>query len=289
MKLDKAICTILVVIFLLVGSLSPLQAGNLSDPNMTKWGPKLTKAEIAAIARLSTKELAEMLKTGETLHAYAALDRLTANDGWKRNFDLLLSIAANKRGDMIVEGLVKPIKPSASDEDRRLVDKHLDFLKAQLKKDKPSVSRLQAIRSIARTVFLRGPGPIRSAFRPYKIADANNLKIPHANARVINILTSNLDSTNWRIRNAAIRWLGRVGANDLTKVDNVVTVLNAQLAKVKARKETKAEKAEKQNILRSLIHLKREVQEVRDAQGRYMRSKAAADKSAGTSGSTATK
>jgi hypothetical protein len=89
MKLDKAICTILVVVFLLVGSLSPLQAGNLSDPNMTKWGPKLSKEEKAIIAKLSRAELVEMLRSGDALHAYAALDRLKADEGWKRNFDLL--------------------------------------------------------------------------------------------------------------------------------------------------------------------------------------------------------
>jgi hypothetical protein len=189
---------------------------------------------------------------------------------------------------MIVEGLVKPIKPSASEEDKRLIDKHLNFLETQLKKDKPSVSRLQAIRSIARTVFLRGP--IRSAFRPYKIADANDLEVPYANARVIKILTSNVDNKDRSIRYAAIRWLGNVGANDLGKANNIAAVLNTQLAKVEAStEEQKIKTAMKKNIQRSLRNLNREIQEVRDAQMRYIRSKAAADKSAGISGSTATK
>ena len=125
--------------------------------NMTKWGPKLSKEEIARINQLPKAELVEMLKHGDTLYAYAALKRLKANGGWEKNFDLLLSIAAETRGDLIVEGFMtgpsSPVEVSGSKEAKQRVDKFLDFLEAQLKKEKPSVSRRQAIRSMAKTVF----------------------------------------------------------------------------------------------------------------------------------------
>jgi len=240
------------------------------DPNMTKWGPKLSKKELAKIAKLSTPELVNMLKTGDTLHAYAALKRIKANGGWKRNFDLLLTIAAEKRGDMIVEGLVRPIRTSAAAEDKRLVDKYLSLLEAQLKKDKPSVSRRQAIRSIAQTVFLRAA--IRPTWRPLtplalsdpNESDPNKLEVPYANARVLSILTRCLNNEDWQVRVAAIYGLDAIGANDLAKADNVVAVLKAQLAKEEASKEKKEVKAGMKKVIQhSVRRLDREINELR--------------------------
>jgi len=116
------------------------------EPDMTKWGPKLSDEESARIGALSLPELVEMLKTGDALHKYYALACLKADGGDKKNFDLLLNLARTGPGDIIVEGLVAPVKPSAPRQDRLRVDKFLDFLEAQLKDPSPSVSRPQALR-----------------------------------------------------------------------------------------------------------------------------------------------
>ena len=111
------------------------QSGALSSTagppdNMTKWGPKLSEEEVARIAGLSVPELADMLRTGDTVHAYAALSRLKADGGVARNLDLLLGIAAETRGDMIVEGLARPVEASAGDQEKQVVDRLLDLLEA---------------------------------------------------------------------------------------------------------------------------------------------------------------
>jgi len=281
MKVAKAICVISLGVFLLVGSQGTLWAEGSSepnttnsepnDPNMTKWGPKLSEEELAAIAKLSTLELLEMVENGETLHAYAALRQLKADDGLERNFDLLLSIAAETRGDMIVEGLVRPIKKSAGNKEKRIVDKFLDFLEAQLKKDKPSVSRRQAVRSIAQTVHISG----RPGWRRFRLADPNKLEVPYANDRVISILTSCLDSNDWQVRLVAVGWLGEIGANDLKKSDEIIASLNAQFAKEEAIEEKEPIKARRKEqikqIKKSLRRLNRKIDYLRKGLPEYYR------------------
>lgn len=96
MDMVKSIQVMSLATVLLVGCCgSPWpKKASVPDDMMTKWGPKLSEQELAAIAKLSTTELVDMLRTGDTLHASAALKQLKANGGWKKNFDLLLSMAA---------------------------------------------------------------------------------------------------------------------------------------------------------------------------------------------------
>ncbi len=203
--------------------------------NMTKWGPKLSEEELAEIAKLSVPELAEMLRTGDTMHRFAALDQLEADGGWRKNFDLLLGIG----GDMVVGGLLRrlcPLKTSAPVEDKQLVDKFLDFLQGQLKELKPSVSGPQAVRSIVRTVFHRDRGlPGMPGYTPPEI--------PYANDRVINILISCLDNDDWNVREEALNWLTNVGANDPAKIDYVIAALETQLTKEQASQENQEVRA----------------------------------------------
>ena len=185
------------------------------------------------ISKLPPQELADMLRHDfDIRNAQTALRILKEN--LPENIDLLLNIAAETRGNMIVEGgLIKPIKISASAEDKRVVDKFLDFLEGQLEKDRPSVSRIPAIRSIAQTVFITAGQP---AWRPYvplwdpnRPDHPNQLPVPYANERVVNILISNLDEKKWSVRGEVIRWLGYVGANDFANADEIVAVLETQL------------------------------------------------------------
>jgi hypothetical protein len=144
-----------------------------------------------------------------------------------------VSVASETRGDMRVEGLVRPIKQSASIEDKIRSDKFLSFLENELKKDNPSVSHRQAIRSVAETVFITSA--IRPAWRPYispsdtSISEPNKLPIPYANERVVQILTECLDSNNITIRREAIRWFGRIGSNDISSAGEIKKLLEKQL------------------------------------------------------------
>jgi hypothetical protein len=255
MRLKKSLQIILVGALLLLIGPNLIYAEDDSN-SLTKWGPKLSEEELVTIASLSTSELVEMLKNGDTLHAYAALKELRAGEGRKANFELLLNVAANTRGDMIVEGLVKPIKPSADAEDKRLVDKYLDFLEAQLKKVKPSVSHQQAIRSIAQTTYIKADiWPAWYSRKPAdpNIHDPNELLVPYANDRVVNILMRCLDNSDRRIREVAIRWLANVGANDITQIDSVIAVLNAQVDKELSRKDKEEIKTKMKNRIHSAL------------------------------------
>jgi len=242
-----------------VARIKTLYLGPVPDARMTKWGPKLSEEELAAIAKLSTTELVDMLKTGDTLHKFAALERLEANGGWKRNFDLLLSIAAERRGsgDMIVEGLVSATDESASAEDKCLVDKFLDFVEAELKKDKPSVSRYQAIRSIAQAVYRRRPLPTPTRT---KLEIIKHTKPPYGYGRAINILTSCLYSKDSSVRADAINALGAVGAQDMVRGNHIIAILETQLAKEETSEENKAvKKGLRKTIEHSLRMLRRQL------------------------------
>jgi len=211
--------------------------------NMTKWGPKLSGEEEARVAALSTPELIEMLKHGDVMHAFAALRQLRyveAHGGLAKNFDLLLGAAAETRGDMIVDGLVRPVRQSSSEEERQRTDRFIDFLTAQLHKEKPSVSPQQVVRSLAQTVY-NDWYPLMS-----RKEDPNQQPVPYANDRVVGILTECLDHSDRRAREAAIHWLGAIGANDLAKTGDVEALLKAQVAKEEAFAEKEPpEKREK--------------------------------------------
>jgi len=239
MDATKSITVMLLAMVLLAGchdSSRPKKDPHYPDDTMTKWGPKLSEEEQARIAKLSTAELVEMLKTGDTLHKFAALRHLRANGGWKKNFDLLLSIAADKRvgGDMIVEGMVSEIDESASAEDKRLVDKFLDFLESELKKDESSVSHSQVVRCLGQVVLRRrrAPRPMSS-----KLETIKHIKPPYGYRRVITTLISCLDNKDRNVSGDAIMWLGTVGAEDPALANKVIATLEAQLAKEKIREK----------------------------------------------------
>ena len=206
---------------------------------------KLTEKEIERISKLSIPELVELFKTGDTLQSYAAADQLTKGDRTKENFDMLLTLAGEIRGQAITEGLIKPIKMSSSDEDKLMVDKYLDFLESQLKKDKPSVPYEWAVRGIGQSINITSN---MSGWKTIdllsKIKDANEIDIPYANERATNILISCVDSNNFLIRREAIRWFGAIGANDPKKIDNMINILNDKLVKEQYINESEERKSE---------------------------------------------
>jgi len=193
----------------------------------TKWGPKLKKEELARIDALSKAELIAMLKTGETLHAYAALHRLRRDDALKRNVDLLLAVAAETRGNMIVEGLISPVEVSAAPADRLLVDKFLNFLEKQLFLEEPSITREQSLRSMVQAVRRRdSPSPSALARSARFQTPA-----PYASPRVLVTLFWCLDHPDWHVRAAAIRWLGVLALNDFGTIDGIIRMLESQAEK----------------------------------------------------------
>ena len=266
MKLAKYSYAILIIVFSMARWEGCLGGDNLPDPGLigrklyVKGGARLTEAESAAIARMSTVELADLLKNGETLHAQAALRRLLAD--WKRNFDLLLSIAAERRGDMIVGLLARPVQASSSTEEgNAMVDRFLDFLEGQLSKSKPSVTGAEAIRSIALTVYLDGPSMHVVGPEP---PDPNDLAVPYGNARVLGILRRCLDNEDWRVRYEAAQWLGSVGVNDPNMAENVVFWLEAQSIKEQAGPEDEKIKVQLvASVQTSLERLDRELRGLR--------------------------
>ena len=243
----------------------------LLELDYCKAGPsELSKDELIKIAQLSTQERAKMLKTGDGPHAYAALRQLKADGGLEKHFYFLLSVARTRRGDMIVEGLMKPVKTTASDKEKRMVDKFLDFLGSQLKTNKPSVSPQQAIRSMAQAVYLAPD--IRSQWRPVQhssLSDSNEpdpsqLSVPYANDRVVSILTQCLNSKDRRIRETTIHWLAEVGPNDLSKADEIVAVLEAHALKEDGLNGTKEVKeAMKKQTQDSIKRLKQTISDFR--------------------------
>ena len=262
---NKNLVMVLFVFVLLVNQSEICAADDKPDPNMTKWGPKLSEEELARIAKLPKQELVEMLKTGDMMHAFAALKLLKseARGGLKENFNLLLNIAAETGGDFIVEGLVGPVKPTATPEEKKRIDRFIDFLELQLKLDKPKVSPRRAIISIGKAVH------INSAIRPkwypltpstpYEL-DPNQLPIPYANDRVIAILTRLLNNSNRIVRETAIWWLSVVGANDMSKSEKIVGYLEAQIIKETSLNKTKKDKDRMVKHAReSLERLRREI------------------------------
>ena len=262
---NKNLVMVLFVIVLLVNQSKICAADYKPDPNMTMWGPKLSEEELARIAKLPKQELVEMLKTGDMMHAFAALKLLKseARGGLKENFNLLLKIAAETRGNLIVEGLVEPAKPTAAPEEKNRIDRFINFLDLQLKLDKPKVSPHQAIRSIAQTVYIASA--INSKWypltpsTPYEF-DPNQLPIPYANDRVITIITRHLNNSDSRVRAAAIHWLSAVGANDMPKSEKIVGYLEAQIIKEASLNKTKKSKERMiKHVRQSLERLRREI------------------------------
>lgn len=197
----------------------------------------MSEEEKARIARLSAAELADMLRRGDALHKFAALTQLEANGGREKNFDLLLSIAAENRGPggMIVKRLVRPVKEAASDEDKRRIDRFVDFLEAQLKSDEPSVPHAQAVRSLGQAVH--NPQSLPDPLDPEGIGRE---RPPYGYARVMGILISCLDNTDWLVREEAIYRLGKLGAQDPAMSKKAIAALEAQLAKEDASEERTA-------------------------------------------------
>jgi hypothetical protein len=247
MNTGKNIIIVVVLLSLLLGRCNIYAAGSKPDPNMTKWGPKLSEKELASIAKLSTQELAQMLKTGDTLHKFAALEQLKAEShgGLKKNFDLIMSIAEETgSGVLIVEGLIKPVKTTAVEEEKRMVDKFLNFLENQLKDEKlPASIKEWYIRSMGGVVYIRpdllpkwNPEQFPSTLEASLLGnpknfDPNKLPIPYANDRVVSIIVKYLESKDRIVRESAIRWLGNIGSNDISKADKIVETLEAQIKK----------------------------------------------------------
>jgi len=154
------------------------------------------------------------------------------------------------RTEMIIP--MKAIPVTASAEDKQKMDKLLDLLENELKKEKSSVSRQVAIGLVGGAVFINKMdvqwGRDLFFLQPHAF-DPNTLPIPYDNDRAIKILTQCLDHNDWQVRAEAIRWLGSIGANDFKKAYDVVALLEAQLAKEKAGTETEKVKVEREKSI----------------------------------------
>jgi len=113
----------------------------------------------------------------------------------------------------------------------------VDFLEAQIKSDKPSVHHGRVILNLAKVVY----NP-QSIWDPTDLEGVRKEPPPYGYERVMGILISCLDNTDWRVRSEAIHWLGTLGAQDSHMGEKVVALLEAQLAKEQASDETKEEK-----------------------------------------------
>jgi hypothetical protein len=224
------------------GSPAPKQG---PAPDDTAFGPKLSEKELKAISELSAPELVDMLRHGDTLHQFAAVEQLTAGENRKKNFDLLLGIAAEggEAANIIVEGLVFGVEESAGAEDKRMVDKFLDFLGAELQKDQPAVNKYQAIRSVAQAVSRGAALPLEWDTR----------EPPYGYERAMSILTSCLDDKNIGVRGDAIGALTGMGEESPTVARKVLATLEAQLAKEEARQQDKVEKERMKAIIEDAI------------------------------------
>ena len=223
---------------------------------------QLTEEEKVRISKLSVPELVKLYKTGETLQIYSAADQLKRGDGRKENFDLLLNLAEGPHGQIMTEGLVRPVKNSAPDEEKRMVDRYLDFLESQLKKEKPSVPYEWAVRGIGQAINVSNESGWKTLSMWPKINDLNDIDIPYANERATNILISCMDSDNKKIREAAIHWFGNIGANDPDKIGDMIKLLNDQLAKEQGKNETEQYEWAKTIIKRSLERLNQKAEEI---------------------------
>jgi hypothetical protein len=211
LHVEKIVVSIMCFISLLG---TPLVGDGQTTPhedtaNMTKMGPRLSKNEEARMAQLSVPELVDMIKnSSDDRYVSAAIRTLKKDDGWKTHFDLLLDIARQVHGNMIVEGLVRPVDINASSEEKQRMEKFLDFLENQLfKQETPSVSRPQAVRSLSQAVYKD-----ISIMKP-RATQPDEKKIsepPYATERVLKILSSCLDNKDWQVRKAAIHWLGTI-------------------------------------------------------------------------------
>jgi hypothetical protein len=174
----------------------------------TKWGPKLSAEEVAAISQLPVDKLSEMVLKGETMHALEAVSCLKKDKGWRDNLDVLLGLAEQKYGDLIVEGMITSAQVTDDPADRAAVDRFLTFLEKQLTLDKPSVTHSQAIRSMAWAVRFR---PVEKLRPLLSSGERPEPPVPYGLPRVFGTVTSQLENTDWRVRQTAIRWLGELG------------------------------------------------------------------------------
>lgn len=195
----------------------------------TKWGPKLTEDELSRIAKLSVPELAAMLRTGDTLHAYAALRALVNDGAWLENYELLLSIATEVRGDMIVESLARPVASSDPAEVKQFADTLLAFLEDQLRQENPKVSQMQAIRGIGKALQ-RGSDGNAMAKSPQAPAD----ELVYGFARGQRNLIGHLSDSQPQVRREVIRWLAEVSAVDTDAASVAIAALDARLIRERA-------------------------------------------------------
>jgi hypothetical protein len=280
MDAGKNIILAVVLLSLSLGRCNIYAVGSAPDPKMTRWGPKLSEKELASIAKLSTPELAQMLRTGDTLHKFEALKQLKSEShgGLQKNFDLLMSIAEETGGGaLIAEGLLKPIKTTAEVEEKRMVDKFLNFLEKQLKDEKVAASTKESyISSMGGVVYIRPdllpkwdpeqfPSTLETSLLGYKNFDPNKLPIPYANDRVVGIIVKYLDSKERIVRESAIRWLGNIGANDISKADKIVSTLEAQIQKEDVLNNNEKDKEAMKTVVKdSIKRLKQNINRIKE-------------------------
>ena len=197
----------------------------ISNPARAYVEP-LSEEEIAAIQRLSPSELVELIKEGDALHAEAAFDELLRDGCSISELETLVEVAKNHHGQMIIDTLALTIyDETASDEDKRRVDRFIDLLEEALKNWDPPGFGLVAVDGLARTI---NHDPV---YKNREIDQGRWPKPPYANDRVTDILIWCLDHEHFAVRHAAIRWLSSVGANDPGRAEDILARLKAQRIK----------------------------------------------------------
>ena len=197
----------------------------ISNPARAYVDP-LTEEEIAAIQQLSPSELIELIKSGDWQHASHALGELLRDGCSISELETLVEVAKHHYSRTIIERLALTIyDETASDEDKRRVDRFIDLLEEPLKNWDPPGFGLVAVDGLARTIT-HDP-----EYKNRQIDQGRWPDPPYANGRVTDILIWCLDHKHFGVRHTAIRWLSSVGGNDPGRAEDILAKLKAQRIK----------------------------------------------------------
>ncbi len=219
----------------------------ISNPASAYVEP-LTEEEIDAIRRLSPSELIELIKSGDALHAQHAVDELLRDGCSMSELETLVEVAKNHYGQMIICTLALTIyDETASDEDKRRVDRFIDLVEEALKDWDPPGFGLVAVDGLARTI---NHDPV---YKNRQIDQGRWPNPPYANDRVTDILIWCLDHKHFAVRHAAIRWLSSVGGNDPGRAEDILAKLKAQ--RIKEEEAQDFEERHRQDFLLMIEHV----------------------------------
>jgi len=199
------------------------------------WGRDLTQEEQDAIRQMSDGELFNLLETTSLtepkghLRCHYVLSALARNGLTMTKLERLVKSAEHKlpRETLgTITGRMKTERSMDEEASKRLTDRFIDLMEEDIDKGGESKLHWMAVKALSDIIYSRD----RIAAPP----GAPPPKIPYANDRVTKILIRCLEAGKSHVRETAVRALGANGANDLSKVDSIIQVLEAQRPKEEA-------------------------------------------------------